>query len=598
LYYWDNDRLPKSILGKLPKFDIGSRVGENTVKELFFVKIPSTKEYSLENSVPNMNLQRELDAWLHDRLTFIYANSVRNISSQETKKRYSSGLKSLEIIVCTECMFKHEGNNMILKMDNDEIMPLEGKYYLNSNYTSISESMNNPQFWNSLTEIFCLTLKISSEDTYKTIRTILRNDWKFNKLDVDNYLSPEEWENACKDMGISEIEFEFWRKIIGEENFNAKLFKSNKLEYIEEYINVNISDIYDSDTIEFFNMSSDKRIKLYEKLRDCDVNGELFNSYFKNIFIDKYKKSFVELRNNSKNSYTKLLYEDYKDKHDEFLNIANEYMGQWIEDVVFDNKYYSDSEIRSLFEKEVENRFQFSWDGNNIAYSISILPQYINLLAKYNLSEIDLKNNKTMYSLSFFPSHDKELEDWMRSIVPDIQMDVANDIEDDYIVPVIVESKPVQLVKKNTVISNVSNYIGKTKRYVSDGAKSKIGKQSEKLVYNSMIQDSKFIDVIGISKNLDPVNGNDNAHYDITYKESSDLEHLRYLEVKTATYSDGHYSFLMSAYEYEFAKKHIDYYDVALVIDHDIIKIWKSFFKDKSSPSIHTYEVCVNIDND
>ena len=73
---------------------------------------------------------------------------------------------------------------------------------------------------------------------------------------------------------------------------------------------------------------------------------------------------------------------------------------------------------------------------------------------------------------------------------------------------------------------------------------------------------------------------------------------MRYLEVKTASYSDGHYSFLMSAYEYEFAKEHVDNYDVALVINHNTIKICKSLFKDQLSPTIHTYEVCVDIDND
>ena len=90
------------------------------------------------------------------------------------------------------------------------------------------------------------------------------------------------------------------------------------------------------------------------------------------------------------------------------------------------------------------------------------------------------------------------------------------------------------------------------------------------------------------------MNGNDNAHYDITYKDASDLKNTRFLEVKTANSTSEGYSFLMSSYEYEFAQKHIDYYDIALVIGGEIIKIHKSFFKNNAEPTIHTYEVIVS----
>lgn len=555
LYYWDNDRLPKSILERLPKLDIGSRVGENSVKELFFVKIPSIKEYSLEFYTINENLQKELVDWISDRLTFIYANSVRNVHSQETRKRYSNKLKSLKIIVCSECAFKHDGNEEILKMENNEIMPLDGIYYLKSNYTSIFESKSDPQFWNSLTEVFCLNLNISREDIYRTIREILQNSIEFNKLDIDNYLSPEDWENACKEMGISETEYAFWRKIIGEENFNLKRFNLNKTDYIKEQINIELSDIYDSDTIEFSNMTSERKIKLYEKLVKHDVNAELYNLYFKQVFIEKYKRTIVEHRNHSKNSYTKSLYEGYMGKHEEFLNTANEYMGQWIENIIFEDRYYSNCEIKSLFINEVKDRFNFHWDEKNINFSLPILPQYFVILDEYHLSENDLKNDKRMFSLCFFAGHEKDLKEWIRNEDVNSDTENANSIDKASIVSIIVENKPIQIVKKNPVISSSSNYIGGTKKIVSDKVKSKIGKRNEKLVYDLMIQDPNFVDVIGISKNLDPVNGNDNTHYDITYKDASDLGNTRFLDVKTASSTGGGYSFLMSSYEYEFAKK-------------------------------------------
>ena len=270
-------------------------------------------------------------------------------------------------------------------------------------------------------------------------------------------------------------------------------------------------------------------------------------------------------------------------------------MEQWIEDVVFENKYYSDSDIKYLFENEIKNKFHFQWDGENIVHNISILPQYQYIIERYHISEADIKNNNYIYSLCFFPGHDEEIENWIINENIKLETNYSNSGDDALIVPIIVENKPVQLVQKNKLNLNNSNYIGHIKKNISDNTKQKIGKLSEKLVFDSMIQNSNFKDVIGISRNLDPINGNDNAHYDITYKESCNLKTLRYLEVKTANYNNGHYTFLMSAHEYEFAINHIDNYDVALVINHNEIKICKSLFKDKTLPSVHTYEVCVNI---
>ena len=109
-----------------------------------------------------------------------------------------------------------------------------------------------------------------------------------------------------------------------------------------------------------------------------------------------------------------------------------------------------------------------------------------------------------------------------------------------------------------------------------------------------MMRSCKFTDVIGISRNIDPINGNDNAHYDISYKELSELNNVRYLEVKTANHTEDGYSFLMSSHEYEFAMKHLDYYDIALVINKETIKICKALFKNKPIPATHTYEVTIN----
>lgn len=595
LYYWDNDMLPKSMLDGFPKLDIGSRVGEESVKKIFFVRTPSIKEYSLVDKTINDYLQKELNDWISERITFIYANCTKNVRSQDTSKRYSSRLKSLNIVVCSKCSFKHIEYETILEMNNNEIMPLNGNFYFKSDYINISDATKDPQFWNSLTEIFCLILNISKEETYRTIREILRNDINFNRTDIENYLSPEDWEKACNEMGVSDAEYLFWEKIVGKDTFNRKLFIADKFKYIEQQIGINISDIYDSEIMEFNNMISNKKIKLYERIKEIDTKYEIYQSYFKQDFIERYKRILIEQRNISKNSYTKWLYKEYKGNQSDFLNMANTYMEEWIENIEFENRYYSDYEIKEIFLEEIKKRFQFEWNGETINSSLSILPQYIEILNKYNISEDDLRNDKNMYSICFFTKNETEIEKWAKDKYY-VSYDKNEELQNtSSIIPITIVESPIELVNRKPIISNSSNYVGKTKRVISDKEKSKIGKQNEIHVYNSMMRSCKFTDVIGISRNIDPINGNDNAHYDISYKELSELNNVRYLEVKTANHTEDGYSFLMSSHEYEFAMKHLDYYDIALVINKETIKICKALFKNKPIPATHTYEVTINI---
>lgn len=59
----------------------------------------------------------------------------------------------------------------------------------------------------------------------------------------------------------------------------------------------------------------------------------------------------------------------------------------------------------------------------------------------------------------------------------------------------------------------------KGKGYISDRAKFNAGKKAELATFDAMKASPQFVDVIGKSKILNMESGNDNLHYDITYRK-------------------------------------------------------------------------------
>lgn len=49
IYYWDNDQLPQTILSNLPKLEIGSRVGEDSVAQIFGVNLSKNIDITFDN---------------------------------------------------------------------------------------------------------------------------------------------------------------------------------------------------------------------------------------------------------------------------------------------------------------------------------------------------------------------------------------------------------------------------------------------------------------------------------------------------------------------------------------------------------------------
>ncbi|MBQ4034768.1 MAG: DUF3883 domain-containing protein, partial [Paludibacteraceae bacterium] len=104
------------------------------------------------------------------------------------------------------------------------------------------------------------------------------------------------------------------------------------------------------------------------------------------------------------------------------------------------------------------------------------------------------------------------------------------------------------------------------------------GLNAEKLVYQSLLNDENFTNVVGISRNLDPIHGDDNKHYDIKYrrKDTPEIEH--YLEVKSMKYD----TIMLSRLEYNFALEHSDSYDLAIVHDGQVTIIEKPFYAEEN----------------
>ena len=121
---------------------------------------------------------------------------------------------------------------------------------------------------------------------------------------------------------------------------------------------------------------------------------------------------------------------------------------------------------------------------------------------------------------------------------------------------------------------------------------------AEKKVFSYLnSREALFADVVGCSRNLDPINGNDSLHYDIVYSIINDgkKSHRRFLEVKSMTGD----SIIMTTEEYTFALKNAKYYDFAIVNGNSITILPSPFLPNKHGevlqPLPETYVLTIDI---
>ena len=243
VYYWDNDRLPKKFLEDKPKLEIGHRVGERQVKEIFGVKIPEENNFKIVEGERNEYFERILGDYILSRIKYILA-----FRSDEIKqpRLFSATRKSIETMIfhCyRKCKFVIGTEGEILELGHNEMVVTKSGsksvFNICHSGTDAEAAFRIPQFCAAITEAVAITMKLKTDysEFLDAVTTILSGDERMNEYFVQRKLG-DDAETILK--RFSETRIEKKARAQGE-RFSALLhlreeYKDNFIAYIFDQV--------------------------------------------------------------------------------------------------------------------------------------------------------------------------------------------------------------------------------------------------------------------------------------------------------------------------------------------------------------------------
>lgn len=600
-YYWDNDQLPKQILNTKYKLEIGNRIGENSVRDIFGVNLAKDIELSIDSAKSNCNdyLSSQLQQWLQERFRFILAYRFRDIKKDDERKNFASALRNMYFKIYSSATFSTNDITSQQMNDGDMISTDQGKvFHICTKATAIEDAINNPLLCENITEAICIVLKVTGIDMANCFRSIIKTSKEENKYFCGKDISEEEWRNVDQALGISEEERSFWSLVF--EKSNKKLDESQmimgssaKVKYLREsFHNITIPDTM----LDVADLSGKEQYELLLSLgvNELDDNRLCLDEFYLDWMRgqrDKYIGKYASYL------YDKICKEDDSENHirpDKYFEERSRFGSDWFADGVASGKQkvIRPEEMRSWFEELFNKKFNIDLSQLDSCKDEIPCPksEYLAVLEKYGIELTHLDQKEVC--IMCFDGYENRFEDIIKKYKSTNQPSIQP-----------AETKTVSIkfgVGINVPpVTNTSNGSGPHGGYTSERAKIRAGKEAEKLVFESMKNaPSQFAEVIGVSRNLDPTNGDDNKHYDISYHpvENGIVGGTRYLEVKSMKGS----SIIMSALEYQFATQYSNQYDLAIVCNEDVTIIKNAFSADGSiQPLIahaDTYKISLNVE--
>ena len=271
--------------------------------------------------------------------------------------------------------------------------------------------------------------------------------------------------------------------------------------------------------------------------------------------------------------------------------------GEWYQKVV--NKIFSqilnENELITLFEKSIKEKFGDVTIDLNDTWTLQIKSQYQKMLNDVHLNSSNLDQDDVV--IACFDGYEEIFKEILKKYVevPDEGIDDPTDTSNE----ANSDSNPtIQYgvgINKSVISKGSNNGKSRGKGYQSESKKINAGLKAEIKVFEAMIKDTRYTNVIGCSRNLNPANGDDNLHYDIAYCESDDQDTTRYLEVKSMTDE----TIFMSKDEYQFAMEHKTQYDLAIVHNNEITILRCPFYQEEHKEALSglpdTYRITLSI---
>ena len=609
IYYWDNKKLPQRILDNLYKLDIGNRVGEKSVAEIFGVKTIDQIKFTIVQSegktpVRNDALKKELDQYLAERWKYVLA-TICNDDARNQLNSYADKLKTFNnsLVIVKNCTYKQSGSDVENEMDIGDLLIVGNQYNICYTDNNLQRAIESPQFIESLIEALCTGLLLSEDVWYDRFWKILSQSTTMNEYEYAKYDDPLLKDDICKGLGIFECDRNFWEtvaKIKGIELDKKLIFCANsvRLQYVQSTFGIKLDDEYTSTLPEIDYMTGEQQHSLMKKL---DLQDIAFLQQFNKI-PEYYKDHLRSVLESYLDRYNHLLYDkiDAIDNHAERLKSAQNYL---IELKKFKNidcsaivqKYEGtivepatlDSELDALI---LGNGYNLDEIKLTEPKTYSCLDEYTAILdeLRYTYPTLNVEQQGMVLFKGFEAELRAELKAPQAPAADPKEKPTGNsDPKEKPIINVLGDDDwdcTSGTTKKNSRGTKTGAPDDKTPpnegdsqdSFASDVDKNRAGKAAEQKTVDMLNAEPDKYEIVHIyTKNLN-ASGDNSVHYDLTYKRlDENPQQTRYLEVKSMSGS----SILMSVGEYDFANKdeNKNLYDLAIV-QKDKVKILHSPF--------------------
>lgn len=594
IYYWDNEQLPHNILSTKYKLELPNRVGEDSVKDIFGVKLAKDIQIKIENSNESLDLEQDIAEHIKKRIRYFVAYRLENsreINDTKGKKTIADSLRNIQIKVYSSCRLSLD--NTIIELNEGDMVSTRDagglRFHVRTSFQNIESAIKMPTFCENITEAICISLKVTSRDMANCFRSILKNTIEENDFISMKEVSRDVWEDVDKALGLTTKEKQFWETVASmtQRSLDISMLESSyskKIEYLGNiFPNINIPSTY----TEISELSEEEKYLLLLSLvsygmESAEVLGE---NGLANYYQEWFGNRIMELKYSfTHNVYKYVTDEDngivFEDIPTWFYDKCMEFtLGVWLKDVIYNSRFkiLNEGELITVFDNTFSVVFhQFGLLTIEDNWHPIELKQYMEILEENNLTTANIDQRELSYMS--FAGYESIFRDLIKKYVAKVESEIltknnfdVNEVEFSYGIG----------FNKNKLDNHTSNkkHGG---RYSSDKEKHKAGLLAEQKVFNYLCsKNTMFTDVLGCSRNLDPINGNDNLHYDIIYSTINDGEksHRRFLEVKSMTGD----SIIMTNEEYKFATKNAEYYDFAIVNGNSITILRSPFLKNNQS---------------
>lgn len=582
VFYADNIKLPRKLIGSKAILNLPRRQGNSRVLSFFKVKDLNEVNLSIKSHIPSKRLNSDFFAYFEEIKPYLLAYRVANV--QKDKAVHASSLNRLKITLCREIVSLVDDKEVAL--DNNDYLNDGNHFYIRINdYKELTDLKKDPEFCDVFSQVISTIFLVN--DNSGNFRTVFKDD----RIDVEHVivqaLGMEALNEARALLGISNTFVSFWSAVC----------TAKKIPLSINFVEVNLADIlsalqlHDMDItkLDYSNISSCSSSEIACQIfLALGISVEEFN---KTAF---YKISLAALHGFKLNAKFESLFPKFRyslwkaleplswDKKGEFLNdLAKfEHRKNWVTrlSVELENTIQIDYEAQV---KEFVRRNFDNLQWQECEDFIDIYNRQFNSLPAGTFDSLPLDIKACLY----FEGGDQKALDFLNSLKKD-----ENSVNEE------TSSTKANLPSQSATTEAYTppDSTNNTKPYKhsssTDKANKANGDAAEMVVFDSLVAKYGNNNVEHVSKR------DDRLGYDIRYSPDSG-QSWKYVEVKRYT-SD---RFFLTQNELVFSRDHMGLYEVFLVTSENEIIILRDVdfdSKEKFLVTANKYLVTFKLTNE